>query len=196
MANVDVTDAVSKYVQNPVCTPESAHSSRFRIRTVHVNELLAGEVESLVWCEAYNPPGSFRIDLWWFPDITPTTDLRKWYLLYPERWYEFRRRYRNQLAARSSVCEQLRILACQTELTLVYQRGAINQNMAAVIEEQLIQLECQHRWNEGLMIGGYTYPVRNEIIAQGGLWFTKHKTWMMPDRKSWESIVDMLPGDF
>ena len=64
------------------------------------------------------------------------------------------------------------------------------------MKRHLEQLECQDRWKAGLMIGGYVYPVRDEIKQAGGLWFAPHKTWMMPDRESWRYIQSLLPGDF
>lgn len=168
----------------------------FNVRSVHADDLLANETESVVWCDTYAPPGNLRRDLWWLPELNPNRELQEWYAQHPKLWYEFQRRYRCQLFTQESVCDLLRSLACQTLLTLVYQSGSVKQNLATVIEDQLVHLECQQRWSAGLMIGGHTFPVRSQIIALGGLWYTKHKTWMMPDKQSWRFIVDLLPGEF
>jgi len=168
----------------------------FRVRSVHADDIISDGNECVVWGECGVPPDSMRNEIWWVPELSPDTELMNWYSRHPDRWYEFRRRYLDQLSAEKETCEQLRTSACQRLLTLIYQQGTSARNMAAVIEEHLIQLESQQRWNAGLMIGGHTTPVKSQIVALGGLWFTKHKTWVMPDEQSWRAIINLLPGDF
>ncbi|QGQ25780.1 DUF488 family protein [Gimesia benthica] len=186
---------IEKWIE-PIRDKTPMTNYRFHVCSVHIDDLVTHETDSVVWCDSYVPPGNLRNELWWLPGLNPNRELQEWFSHHPELWYEFRRRYRCQLISQVSLCEQLRSLACQGLLILVYQSGSANQNLATVIEDQLIHLECQHRWSAGLMIGGHTFPVRSEIIALGGLWYTKHKTWMMPDKQSWRYIVDLLPGDF
>ncbi|CAM5551775.1 hypothetical protein MAUB1S_09226 [Mycolicibacterium aubagnense] len=56
----------------------------------------------------------------WLKDIAPSDGLRKWFDHQPERWEEFQKRYRSELADRQ---EQLRELASLLEhgrVTLLY----------------------------------------------------------------------------
>ncbi|MCR9232416.1 MAG: DUF488 family protein [bacterium] len=168
----------------------------FRLQSVHINQIGTSTEGEFVWVEDSVPPEWGEKELHWFSEIVPQRKLLGWYALYPDRWYEFARLFRLQLRKQTSKCERLRQMAQKSQLNLVYQQGTQKQNIATVLEGYVIELECQRRWESGLMIGGYTKPVREQILALGGLWFTKHKTWMMPDESSWKAIVDLLPGDF
>ena len=56
----------------------------------------------------------------WAKEIAPSTQLRKWFAHDPERWREFRRRYTAELEERSEKLEEIRRLACENPITLVY----------------------------------------------------------------------------
>jgi len=58
----------------------------------------------------------------WMRPIAPTTQLRKWYGHKPERWEEFRKRYRHELAdpAREALLVQLVERARKEKVTLVF----------------------------------------------------------------------------
>jgi hypothetical protein len=81
-------------------------------------------------------------------------------------------------------------------LTLTYQRGDARRNVAVAVKQHLEELECRRRYAAGWIIGGLTWPVREEIVRSGGLWFGRHKAWTMPDQVSWKYIQSLLPGDF
>lgn len=63
----------------------------------------------------------------WLKDIAPSTELRRWFGHKSERWAEFQRRYRAELAspAARDVLERLRQRARKEKVTLLY--GAKNE---------------------------------------------------------------------
>jgi uncharacterized protein YeaO (DUF488 family) len=56
----------------------------------------------------------------WLKEIAPTDALRKWFGHEPERWAEFRERYRAELDTNSEAVAQLRGLLREGKVTLVY----------------------------------------------------------------------------
>ncbi|WP_353645468.1 DUF488 domain-containing protein [Mesorhizobium sp. WSM2239] len=76
------------------------------------------------------------VDLW-MKEIGPSTGLRKWFGHKPERWDEFRTRYRDELAAKRDLLDQLRAHAAKGRLTLVYSAKDEEHNQAVVIREVL-----------------------------------------------------------
>ena len=76
-----------------------------------------------------------KVDLW-LKEVGPSADLRRWFGHKPERWAEFRRRYREELKGNSAL-NQLEAIAAEGRTTLVY--GAKDQahNQAVVLAELL-----------------------------------------------------------
>ena len=56
----------------------------------------------------------------WMKDISPSTELRKWFGHDPTRWDEFRRRYAKEVRQHPELLDQLRSLAREGPITLVY----------------------------------------------------------------------------
>jgi uncharacterized protein YeaO (DUF488 family) len=56
----------------------------------------------------------------WVKDLSPSTELRKWFGHDPARWQEFRRRYTVELRQRTDGLDRLRDLARRGPITLVY----------------------------------------------------------------------------
>jgi uncharacterized protein YeaO (DUF488 family) len=68
------------------------------------------------------PRGVSKADLavtQWMKEIAPSTELRQWFGHDPERWGEFRRRYRDEVHRNARLLAQLRSLARAGPLTLV-----------------------------------------------------------------------------
>lgn len=168
----------------------------FRIDPTHFKQINTADKGYIIWPEQNNPPVKLNAGDLWLPGLTPSRRLLDWFSYDQNKWHEFYRRYEQELMDQPELCEKLRELACRSVLILIYQRGTPRQNIATAIRQHLIQLECKHRWNAGLMIGGYASPVEEQIRALGGIWFAKHKVWMMPDETSWQAILNLLPGDF
>lgn len=74
-----------------------------------------------------------KIDLW-LKEVAPSTDLRKWFGHDPERWSEFRKRYRAELKNNPALAE-LRKMAHQGKLTLVYAARDEERNNALVLRD-------------------------------------------------------------
>jgi len=78
-----------------------------------------------------------RIDHW-LKDVAPSSDLRKWFGHDPERWQEFRKRYRAELKADTEAVAELRALAKGAKtLTLVFAAKDEAHNNAVVLKELL-----------------------------------------------------------
>ena len=74
----------------------------------------------------------------WMKEIAPSNELRKWFGHDPERWEEFRRRYRAELAQKRELMAELRSLARKGHLTLVYSAHDEAHNQAVVLREALL----------------------------------------------------------
>lgn len=79
---------------------------------------------------------ALRIDAW-LRDLGPSTTLRQWFGHDPEKWEEFRRRYRCELADKHLLLQELVGHARQGMLTLVYSARDTPHNQAVVIKEVL-----------------------------------------------------------
>jgi uncharacterized protein YeaO (DUF488 family) len=73
----------------------------------------------------------------WLREIAPSTALRQWFGHDPDKWEEFRRRYRSELAAKASLLGELAAHAEGGRLTLVFGARDPVHNQAAVIKEML-----------------------------------------------------------
>ena len=76
------------------------------------------------------------VDLW-LKDVAPSHELRRWFGHDPERWAEFRRRYKAELAHNSAAVAELRSLARRGPLTLLYSAHDEAHNQAVVLKEVL-----------------------------------------------------------
>lgn len=75
----------------------------------------------------------------WMKEIAPSTPLRKWFGHDPERWQEFRRRYRSEIRQHSAEFERLRALAQHGRITLVYAAHDEAHNDAVVLKDLLLE---------------------------------------------------------
>lgn len=76
------------------------------------------------------------VDLW-LKDVAPSTELRKWFGHDPERWTEFRRRYRAELKANKDAVKALRAELKAPRATLLYGAHDPDHNNARVLAEYL-----------------------------------------------------------
>lgn len=74
----------------------------------------------------------------WVKEIAPSTELRKWFGHDPARWDEFCRRYREELHRNTELLSQLRSLARQGPVTLVYSAHDEVHNDAIVLRDLLL----------------------------------------------------------
>jgi uncharacterized protein YeaO (DUF488 family) len=74
----------------------------------------------------------------WMKEIAPSNELRKWFGHDPARWQEFRRRYGVELKDKRELVGQLRDVAREGRLTLVYSAHDEAHNQAVVLRELLM----------------------------------------------------------
>jgi uncharacterized protein YeaO (DUF488 family) len=83
----------------------------------------------------------------WIKDVAPSADLRRWFGHRPERWAEFARRYRHELAAEpaSDALRKIAALAARDRVTLVYGARDRDRNQAVVIAEAIAHMRTSPR---------------------------------------------------
>lgn len=74
----------------------------------------------------------------WPKDVTPSTELRKWFHHDPDRWDEFRRRYLVELKDKGSELDELRKLAQAGPITLIYAARDTPHLHATVLRDVLL----------------------------------------------------------
>jgi len=74
-----------------------------------------------------------RIDRW-TKEMAPSNELRKWFGHDPEKWPEFRRRYKAELKGSAEIAE-LKKRAKKEKVTLVYAAKDSEHNNAVVLKE-------------------------------------------------------------
>ncbi|HLX58726.1 MAG TPA: DUF488 family protein, partial [Ktedonobacteraceae bacterium] len=81
-----------------------------------------------------------HIDLW-LKEITPSSELRRWYGHDPEKFAEFRRRYEAELASETgqAALAKLRELAKQGPVTLVFAARDTEHANAVVLHDLLLR---------------------------------------------------------
>jgi len=77
------------------------------------------------------------IDLW-AKDISPSTALRRWFGHDPARWEEFRRRYSEEIHRHGNRLDELRALAENGRITLVFAAHDETHNDAVVLRDILL----------------------------------------------------------
>ncbi len=74
----------------------------------------------------------------WMKEIAPSIELRKWFGHDPERWPEFRHRYRTEIQQHSEQFDRLRTLAQHGRITLVFSAHDEAHNDAVVLKDLLL----------------------------------------------------------
>ena len=73
----------------------------------------------------------------WARELAPSSELRRWFGHDPAKFEEFRRRYRDELAAQGEKLRELQGRARKGTLTLVYSARDVEHNDAVVLAEVL-----------------------------------------------------------
>ena len=73
----------------------------------------------------------------WLRSVAPSDELREWFDHDPDRWEEFRERYRAELEDREPELQRLEELARQGPVTLVYAASDDRRNNAVVLRDVL-----------------------------------------------------------
>lgn len=75
----------------------------------------------------------------WPKEVAPSTELRKWYGHDPDRWEEFRDRYKAELDAKGEGLDDLRRRVGEGPVTFVYAARDEERNGAVVLKDYLEQ---------------------------------------------------------
>ncbi len=78
----------------------------------------------------------------WAKEAAPSTDLRKWFGHDPARWDEFRQRYVEELRRHPDELGELRDMARQGKITLVFSTHDAVHNNAVVLRDILLGREA------------------------------------------------------
>jgi len=73
----------------------------------------------------------------WMKEVAPSTRLRKWFGHRPERWEEFRRRYRSELDANPAAWKPIVEAARSGNVTLLYSAHDTDHNGAVALRDYL-----------------------------------------------------------
>jgi len=73
----------------------------------------------------------------WMPEIGPSSELRRWFGHRPERWEEFRRRYRAELEGAPELVAELVRMGEQGRVTLLFDARDEARNQAVVLADYL-----------------------------------------------------------
>jgi uncharacterized protein YeaO (DUF488 family) len=74
----------------------------------------------------------------WAKELSPSTELRKWFAHDPSRWKEFRRRFARELHQHADQLHDLRNIARHRGITLVYAAHDELHNDAVVLRDVLL----------------------------------------------------------
>lgn len=75
----------------------------------------------------------------WLRDIAPSTELRQWFGHDPDKWPQFKQRYFRELNKNSAAVAELRQLAGDGRVTLVFSAKDERHNNAVALKEYLQQ---------------------------------------------------------
>ncbi len=73
----------------------------------------------------------------WIKEVAPSTELRKWFDHDPEKWGEFRRRYRTELDKNPDAVERCLEWLRKDNVTLLYGAKDEEHNQAVVLRDYL-----------------------------------------------------------
>jgi uncharacterized protein YeaO (DUF488 family) len=95
-------------------------------------QLPPNEIAGVYW----SPKKDAKIDLW-PKEITPSTELRKWYAHDPEHWDVFQQCYRAELVEQAKMLQQIRAMAKQEQVTLITAAKSKDYNHVIVLKQVL-----------------------------------------------------------
>lgn len=120
----------------------SAAKAKPDIRLKRAYEPAAAEDGARVLVDRLWPRGVSKAKLaldGWLKEIAPSDALRRWFGHDPERWGEFRRRYKAELSHHAALIAELRGRARKGPLTLVYAARDVAHNEAVVLRDALLR---------------------------------------------------------
>ena len=79
----------------------------------------------------------------WMKDVAPSKELRQWFGHQVERWEEFRRRYRKELATNPNAWEPILDAEERGTVTLLYSAHDVLHNGAVVLRDYLVERQAR-----------------------------------------------------
>ena len=73
----------------------------------------------------------------WLKDVAPSPELRKWFAHDPEKWTEFKRRYRAELKSNKEAWKPILDAAKGGDVTLLFSARDTEHNSALLLKEFL-----------------------------------------------------------
>jgi uncharacterized protein YeaO (DUF488 family) len=73
----------------------------------------------------------------WLKEISPSSELRKWYSHDPAKWAEFKKRYKEELAGKSELLKKIKAEAKKQTVTLLFSTKELELNNAVALKEIL-----------------------------------------------------------
>lgn len=73
----------------------------------------------------------------WLKDVAPSNELRKWFGHDPDKWQEFKKRYRAELKVQEEAVQSLLDAAGKSVVTLLYSAKDEEHNQAVALKEYL-----------------------------------------------------------
>jgi len=113
----------------------------YRVRLKRAYESAAADDGTRILIDRLWPRGVKKTDAAideWIKEIAPSTELRKWFGHDPERWPEFKRRYKAEIRQGREPFERLRALARHGRITLVFSAHDEAHNDAVVLKKMLV----------------------------------------------------------
>ncbi len=110
------------------------------IRVKRIHDPASPEDGKRVYVDRLWPRGLKKSDALfdeWLKEISPSTELRKWYSHDPEKWGEFKKRYKKELEDKKEILEKLKKEAKRQNLTLLYSTKETEYNNAIALKEFL-----------------------------------------------------------
>lgn len=73
----------------------------------------------------------------WYKEIAPSSDLRKWFDHDPDKWEEFKKKYKKELKEQKDLIDQIKKDSDGHNVTLLYAAKDEEHNQAVVIKEYI-----------------------------------------------------------
>lgn len=112
-----------------------------QISLIRAYESIASEAGYRVLVDRLWPRGIAKAKLKlneWLKTVAPSTELRRWFNHDPERWTEFKKRYRKELSGNADDVNKLTLAAREAPLILIYGARDEEHNHAVVLRDFLL----------------------------------------------------------
>lgn len=112
--------------------------ARFRLKRIY--DPVSSDDGRRILVERLWPRGVRKADAGldeWLREIAPSTELRRWFGHDPDKWPEFQRRYREELAGHPELLAHLQAHADEGPVTLLFAAKDTERNSAVVLKAVL-----------------------------------------------------------